>query len=143
MTSISFCRWVNEQLLPNSVLEPGFPRHIGVETARKWLHELGFEVLDKKKGVYIDGHEREDVVKHRQKFLRQLVAVASSQKMMHLLKKLRMPSPRTLNHLHLNAEQKTSLFFTMSPPLMPMMMSLYSGERQRASLSGQRVEVLV
>ena len=74
MTSTSFCRWVNEQLLPNSVLEPGFPRHIGVETARKWLHELGFEVLDKKKGVYIDGHEREDVVKHRQKFLRQLVA---------------------------------------------------------------------
>ena len=43
-------------------------------TARKWLHELGFEVLDKKKGVYIDGHEREDVVTHRQKFLRQLVA---------------------------------------------------------------------
>ena len=48
--------------------------HIGVETARKWLHELGFEVLDKKKGVYLDGHEREDVVKHRKKFLCQLVA---------------------------------------------------------------------
>ena len=35
---------------------------------------LGFEVLDKKKGVYIDGHERANVVQHRQKFLRQLVA---------------------------------------------------------------------
>ena len=74
MTSISFCRWVNEQLLPSSILKPGIPRHIGVETGRKWLHELGFEVLDKKKGVYIDGHEREDVVEHRKKFLRQLVA---------------------------------------------------------------------
>ena len=35
---------------------------------------MGFEVLDKKKGVYIDGHEREDVVSHRRKFLRQLIA---------------------------------------------------------------------
>ena len=57
MTSISFCRWVNESLLPNSILEPGYPRHISMQTARTRLHELGFEVLDKKKGVYIDGHE--------------------------------------------------------------------------------------
>ena len=74
MTSASFCRWVNDTLLPNSILEPGFPRHIGVDTARRWLHELGFEVLDKKKGVYIDGHERQDVIEHRRKFLRKLVA---------------------------------------------------------------------
>ena len=40
----------------------------------KWLHKLGFEVLNKKKGVYIDGHEQGDVVEHRKKFLRQLVA---------------------------------------------------------------------
>ena len=31
-------------------------------------------MLDKKKGVYIDGHERDDVVKHRRKFLRQMIA---------------------------------------------------------------------
>ena len=74
MNAVSFTRWVNDHLLPNSILEPGFPRHIGVETGRKWLHELGFEGLNKKKGVYIDGHEREDVVKHRRKFLCQLVA---------------------------------------------------------------------
>ena len=74
MTSIAFCRWVNESPLPNSILDPGYPRTVSVETARKWLHELGFEVLDKKKGIYIDGHEREDVVQHRQRFLRQLVA---------------------------------------------------------------------
>ena len=74
MTSISFTRWVNNELLPNSILEPGFPRHIGVETGCKFLHELGFEVLDKKKGVYIDGHEREDVVQHRGKFLHFIIA---------------------------------------------------------------------
>lgn len=47
---------------------------IGLETGRTWLHELGFEVQDKKKGVYIDGHERDDVIEHRKKFLCQLVA---------------------------------------------------------------------
>ena len=38
MTSASFCRWINDTLLPNSILEPGFPRHVGVDTARKWLY---------------------------------------------------------------------------------------------------------
>ena len=49
MTSIDFCRWVNETLLANSTLEPGFPRKICLETACKWLHHLGFEVLTAKK----------------------------------------------------------------------------------------------
>ena len=31
LTSLSFCQWVNEDLLPNEVLEPGFPRRISVE----------------------------------------------------------------------------------------------------------------
>ena len=46
--------------LPNSVLEPGYPRRVSAETARKWLHELGFDVLQMLKGVFIDGHERPD-----------------------------------------------------------------------------------
>ena len=74
MTAISFCRWVNESLFPNSILEPGYPRRVSVQTARTWLHKLGFQVLEKKKGVYIDGHERADVVQHRKRFLHQLVA---------------------------------------------------------------------
>ena len=36
-------------LLLNHVLEPGYPRKISQETVRKWLHELGFCVLDSKK----------------------------------------------------------------------------------------------
>ena len=40
-----------------------------METARKWLHELGFEILQRSKGVFIDGHERPDVVESRVKFL--------------------------------------------------------------------------
>lgn len=70
-----FCQWVNEDLLPNMTLEPGFPRKIGIETARKWMHELGFSVVVKKKGTYVDGHERDDVVEYRKTFLRRMVAL--------------------------------------------------------------------
>ena len=57
LTTQSLCRWINEKLLPNKSLKPGFPRHISVETSRKWLHELGFEVLSGDKGMFFDGHE--------------------------------------------------------------------------------------
>ena len=73
LTSIEFSKWVNKSLLPNSTLEPGFPRRISVETARKWLHEMGFEVLTARKGVFVDGHERSDVIESRTKFLRKMV----------------------------------------------------------------------
>ena len=49
LTVGSFCDWVNNDLLPNQTLEPGFPRKICLETARKWMHELGFQVVAKKK----------------------------------------------------------------------------------------------
>ncbi len=75
LTSHSFCEWVNEELLPNETLEPGFPRKISVETARKWMHEMGFEVQAAKKGSYVDGHERDDVVEYRKKFLRRMAAL--------------------------------------------------------------------
>ena len=75
LTVGSFCEWINNDLLPNSTLEPGFPRKVSPETARKWLHELGFSVLDKKKGTFVDGHERDDVVEYRSKFLRKLIGL--------------------------------------------------------------------
>ena len=37
LTVGSFCEWINNDLLPNSTLEPGFPRKVSPETARKWL----------------------------------------------------------------------------------------------------------
>lgn len=61
-TSVLFCEWVNNLLLQNSVLEPRYPRKISVSTAQRWLHNLGFQVIKKKKGTYIDGHKRSDVV---------------------------------------------------------------------------------
>ena len=44
LTVGTFCEWINNDLLPNETLEPGYPRKVSVETARKWMHELGFEV---------------------------------------------------------------------------------------------------
>ena len=74
MTLYTFCQWVNENLLQNCVLEPGFPRKIGLETARTWLRELGFSKITAKKGTYVDGHEI-DVVDYRNKFLRKMVSL--------------------------------------------------------------------
>ena len=72
LTTVDFCKWVNECFLPNYTLEPGFPRKIGLETARLWLHHLGFEALTVRKGILIDGHERPDVIEARKLFLRKI-----------------------------------------------------------------------
>ena len=75
MTPIEFCKWVNKTLLPNSTLEPEFPRRVSVETSRKWLHEMGFEVVTARKGIFVDGHERPDVIESRKTFLRKMVKI--------------------------------------------------------------------
>ena len=50
--------------------------HHGVEvcssTMSLWLHNLGFSYKQFSKGVYFDGHEREDVVEDRKVYLAQL-----------------------------------------------------------------------
>ena len=40
-------------------------RQIRARTARRWLKKMGFSFGEVKKDVYVDGHEREDVVKYR------------------------------------------------------------------------------
>ena len=75
LTVGKFCQWVNEDLLLDTALEPGFPRQIALETSRKWMHELGFTVVAKKKGTFVDGLERDDVVLYRKTFLRRMVGL--------------------------------------------------------------------
>lgn len=62
-----FCQWVNNELLPSSDLSPNLSRSITVTTATRWLHWLEFQPTSHKKGAYVDGHEREDVIGHRKK----------------------------------------------------------------------------
>lgn len=53
LTTSSFCRWINNDLLPNVSLPPGYPRRVSIETARRWLHELGFVILSGNKGMFL------------------------------------------------------------------------------------------
>ena len=44
----------------------------------KWLNRLGFYATKEKKGVYVDGYKREDVIEYRQKeFLPQIALYQS------------------------------------------------------------------
>jgi len=45
---------------------------IRARTARRWLRKLGFSWEEVRKGVYVDGHERPDVIRDRAQFLNQL-----------------------------------------------------------------------
>ena len=67
MTATAFCEYVNNHLLPSSHLPPLFLQSSSSRTAIWWLHHLDFKP---KRGVYIDGHGREDVVKHRSQYLK-------------------------------------------------------------------------
>jgi hypothetical protein len=51
--------------------EKGYTRKESLQarTAREWLNKMGYRWKSIKKGIYIDGHEREDVVQYRSKFL--------------------------------------------------------------------------
>ncbi|KAJ7731843.1 hypothetical protein B0H16DRAFT_1329057 [Mycena metata] len=45
-------------------------RSISVWTARRWLKRLDWRYGHRKNGMYIDGHEREDVVAYRAAFVK-------------------------------------------------------------------------
>ena len=111
LTTFSFCQWVNEQLLVNETLEPGYPRAISVETARRWLHELGFEVLTAKKGCFVDGHERDDVVEYRGKFLRKMVGLGFLNENNAPTEKAKQSLPRDLECPAKEIVSKTVFFF--------------------------------
>jgi hypothetical protein len=58
-------RYVNEFLLPDLKIEAT----ISESTAVRWLKKLGFNLHRVQKGVYVDGHERADVVIARQELI--------------------------------------------------------------------------
>lgn len=54
---------VNKTILPSAGIQN--TKSISLRTARRWLIKLGWTYSQVKKGVYVDGHEREDVVQYR------------------------------------------------------------------------------
>lgn len=106
-----FTNWVNQILLPNHGLEPGFPRKVSSETARKWLHELGFSVIDAKKGTYVDGHEREDVVEYRGQFLRKMIGLGFLKRENILTPEAKLALPKDLETPRADVIAKTVVLF--------------------------------
>ena len=62
MTAKMFADWV----------EAEYSQVVHESTARHWLHRLGFNRFHHQKGVYFGGHDREDVVAYREKFLKMM-----------------------------------------------------------------------
>jgi hypothetical protein len=55
-----FQRWINDVLLKDAIAAGAKP--LSLRAAYDWLRKLGFSWLTVKKTVYVDGHERPDVV---------------------------------------------------------------------------------
>ena len=62
MTTKDFSDWIEER----------FGVSVCIETARVWLHDLGFTQKHHHKTVYFDGHEREDVVAYRKEYVNKM-----------------------------------------------------------------------
>jgi len=63
---------VNTEILPDIGITPKKP--VSTRTARCWLIKLGWRYTEVRKGVYMDGHERADVVQYRQTIFLPLMA---------------------------------------------------------------------
>ncbi len=70
LTVVTFRSWMVSVPLPQVRLQVSLHHPDG--TAVSWLHQLGFEPASTKKGVFIDGHVRSDVVDYRKLYLRKL-----------------------------------------------------------------------
>jgi hypothetical protein len=72
MSVFDFLQYCNTELLTNWLAE--YDREPFTEdTARRWLHKLGFSIHSHKKGLYKDGHDDKDAIAHRKWFLREML----------------------------------------------------------------------
>jgi len=60
------------EILPRLMVS--FATPISCTTTYDWLLRLGFYKSEVKKGVYVDGHEREDVIAYRQEVFLPIMA---------------------------------------------------------------------
>jgi hypothetical protein len=63
VTPMTFRTALNNEILPSLCIILKKP--ICDRTARRWLRKLGYDKATLRKGVYMDGHERPDVVEYR------------------------------------------------------------------------------
>lgn len=61
LTERSFMEFVCTELLSSCDL-PNAPTQISLRSTYRWMHKMGFTYQHHKKGTFVDGHVREDVV---------------------------------------------------------------------------------
>ena len=67
-TAVTFERWINSELKGQVGIE--YDLSVSKRTAHNWLVKLGFQYQEHRQGsAYVDGHERPDVVAHRNRFV--------------------------------------------------------------------------
>ena len=71
ITPLKLQKHINDTIIPALGLDLGASR-ISEVCARRWLKKLGYGLKEVKKAVYIDGHERPDVVAYRKRFLEEV-----------------------------------------------------------------------
>lgn len=64
-----FRHWLNTELLKGQLEDD---EGVCESTARAYVHRLGFQVTKTSKGIVIKEHEREDVVKAREKYIKEV-----------------------------------------------------------------------
>jgi hypothetical protein len=70
VTPRTMCQHINKVILPAL----GITSAISESTAQRWLKfKLGYQCKESKKGLYVDGHERPDVIKERKDFIEQIL----------------------------------------------------------------------
>jgi hypothetical protein len=74
VTPKGFRNAINQEILPSCLIVPKMP--VAQDSIYRWLKRLGFTKKVEKKGVYINGHKRADVIAYRNNnFLLELAKV--------------------------------------------------------------------
>ncbi|CAG8781653.1 900_t:CDS:2, partial [Rhizophagus irregularis] len=63
----TFKKFVENELFP--AIGIAKEKSITIMTTTRWLKVLGYSFQQYRRGIYYDGHEREDILQYRKKFL--------------------------------------------------------------------------
>jgi hypothetical protein len=72
ITSKEYQTFINQILFIQINLQTS-KKSISIKTSRIWLKKLGLKPQSRKKGIYFDGHEREDVIEYQKVFLNKML----------------------------------------------------------------------
>jgi len=109
ITPNKYKNFIEQELFPQLKIE----KTISNKTSRIWLRKLGLVPQLRKKGIYFDGHEREDVTNYREIFLKKM---AEYEKLMPIFEgeNMEQHNPEILNDekLHILVTHDECLFYS-------------------------------